>query len=42
LAALTPNAVSESPVMARIAEEPARAATAIPAAAMRQAMAACQ
>ncbi len=42
LAALTPNAVSESPAMARKAEEPARAATAIPMAPMRQASAACQ
>src|ERR1700721_805287 len=41
-AALTPNAVSESPATARKAEDPARAATAIPAAPIRQAVAACQ
>src|SRR3984885_5675186 len=41
-AALTPNAVSESPATARKAEDPPRAATAIPAAPIRQAVAACQ
>src|SRR5260370_20243413 len=42
LAALTPNAVSERPAMARKADEPARAAKAIPAAPTRHAIAACQ
>ena len=42
LAALTPNAVRLSPVMARMAEEPAPAATAIPMAPIKQAIAACQ
>ncbi len=41
-AALTPNAVSESPAIATTADEPREPATAIPSAAIRHAIAACQ